>query len=382
MAHRHEPGADVAVVGGGLIGLSVALELARRGASVRLFDRAEPGRAASWAGAGMLAPYTEGVGDQLLLALMARSLESYPAYAAMVAVEGGVDPELRLAGILSAAFDDADVVRLSERAAALRNVRLPARWVSREEALLLEPALGRGLRGGLLVECEGTVDNRRLGRGLAAACEAHGVTIVRDADEVRIECDERRALGVRSPRGFSPAAWVVNAAGAWASRILGVPNAAVPPVDPIKGQMLALAVPAGFVRRPIWVPGAYLVPRDDGRLLIGATVETKGYDTRVTAEGIRLLLGAALAAAPALGDFALTETWAGLRPSSPDQRPFIGPTPIEGLVLATGHYRNGILLAPVTAKLVADYVETRDAASLSAWSLLRMKNGKERTTVA
>ena len=216
---------------------------------------------------------------------------------------------------------------------------------------------------------QGYVDNRRLGRALLAACRAEGVIVHAPVSDVAIECDERRVLGVRSELGFAPASIVINAAGAWAAQIPGVPRDAVPAVTPVKGQMLALAVPDGFLRRATWVPGAYLVPRTDGRLLIGATVEDAGFDERVTAAGIDSLLHAALAAAPSLGAFTVTESWAGLRPATPDGRPFIGPSAIEGLLLATGHYRNGILLAPVTASLIASFVETGDARPLAEFTL-------------
>jgi glycine oxidase len=136
--------------------------------------------------------------------------------------------------------------------------------------------------------------------------------------------------------------------------------------------MIALAAPSGFVRHATWLPGAYLVPREDGRLLVGATVESVGFDERVTAQGMHELLQAALAAAPALGDFALTETWAGLRPGTPDGLPFLGPTPIDGFLLATGHYRNGILLAPATARLIADTVERADLAASEPFRLARL----------
>jgi len=187
-----------------------------------------------------------------------------------------------------------------------------------------------------------------------------------------VECDSRRVLGVRSELGFASASVVINAAGAWAAKVPGLPESARPPVKPIKGQMLALAAPVGFLRRATWVPGAYLVPRGDGRLLVGATVEDAGFDERVTASAVHALLEAALAAAPSLGAFSVTESWAGLRPGTPDGRPFIGPTTIEGLLLATGHYRNGILLAPETAQMIASFVETGDAIALQAFSPLRM----------
>jgi glycine oxidase len=348
-------GGDVVVVGAGLIGLAVAFELSERGATVRVFDTGEPGRAASWAGAGMLAPYTEAVEDAALLELCASSLEAYPRFVERVREAGGVDPKLRLDGIVHAAFDEVQLAHVVARAHALRETGIECDVLDRAQTLAQEPSLGTNVAGASVVRREGCVDNRRLGRALLAACTARGVMVSQVA-EVTVECDARRALGVRTDRGFVPAGAIVNACGAWAALLAGVPAACRPPVVPVKGQMLALAVPDGFVQRTTWVPGAYFVPRDDGRLLVGATVESAGFDTRVTAAGVYELLHAALAAAPALGGFTIGESWAGLRPGSPDGRPFLGATPLDGLYLATGHYRNGILLAPATATLVADAI--------------------------
>ncbi len=356
-------GGDVAIIGAGLIGLATAFELSERGAVVRVYERGEPGRAASWAGAGMLAPYTEGIEDESLLSLCASSLALYPAFVDRVREASRVDPHLRLDGIVNAAFDDEQLDRLRAHSRELRQRVVPFELLDRSETLALEPALGKHVVGALLVRDEGYVDNRRLGRALVAACESRGVSFVRDAREVSVECDERRVRGIRSNRGFASASYVVNAAGAWAAQLPGIPEYCVPQVEPVKGQMLALAIPNGFVKRTTWVPGAYLVPREDGRLLIGATVEHAGFDERVTANGIRTLLDAALSAAPALANFALTETWAGLRPGTPHGLPYIGPTALEGLLLATGHYRNGILLTPVTARAIADIVEGSTGAT-------------------
>lgn len=359
---------DALVVGGGLIGLSVAFELAQRGATVRVYDRGEPGRGASWAGAGMLAPYAERIGDEALLALCRASLEQYPAFVQRVVEASGVNVELALDGIVEAAFDAVRLEALAEFARELAARNVACELLDRRAALLAEPALGKHALGALLIHGQGYVDNRRLGRALLAACRAKGVIVHAPVADVAIECDERRVLGVRSALGFAPASIVINAAGAWAAQIPGVPRAAIPPVSPVKGQMLALAVPNGFLRRATWVPGAYLVPRTDGRLLIGATVEDAGFDERTTATGIDALLHAALAAAPSLGAFTVTESWAGLRPATPDGRPLIGPSAIAGLLFATGHYRNGILLAPVTAALVASFVETGDAHPLAEFA--------------
>ncbi|HYL26519.1 MAG TPA: glycine oxidase ThiO [Candidatus Nitrosotalea sp.] len=361
---------DVIVVGAGLIGLSIGFELAQRGASVRVYDRGEPARAASWAGAGMLAPYTERIGDEALLAFCASSLMEYPAFVQRISTASGVDANLHLNGVLYAAFSAAELERLREHAEWLRARGVECEMLDRASALLLEPWLGARLVGGLLKRAEGHVDNRRLGRALVAACEASGVTIERN-DRLSVECDARRVLGVGTDRGFIPARAVVNACGAWASQLAGVPQSCVPPVMPVKGQMVALAVPAGLVRRATWVPNAYLVPRDDGRLLIGATVEPTATDERVTAGAINELLSAALAAAPSLGNFTPIESWTGLRPGTPDDLPVLGPAAVDGYFLATGHYRNGILLAPATARSIADAIEKGHAAELEPFSIAR-----------
>ena len=363
-------GGDVIVIGAGLIGLSLAFELAERGAAVRVYDRGEPARAASWAGAGMLAPYTERITNEALLRLCEESLRDYPAFVRRVADAGGVDAHLRLDGVVYAAFDSQEFLSLQRHAAALRARGIECEVLDRAGALKGEPWLGPSVTGALSKKQEGFVDNRRLGRALVAACEARGVSVER-SHSIAMECDARRALGVRTERGFIPGGVVVNACGAWAARLVGVPASCVPPVEPVKGQMIALGVPTGFVRRATWVPGAYLVPRDDGRLLIGATVESSGFDERATAGGIHALLDAALTAAPALADFTMTESWAGLRPGTPDGLPVLGPTPLANFFLATGHYRNGILLAPATARSIADAVESGDVSRLETFALAR-----------
>ncbi len=346
---------DVAIVGAGIIGLSIAFELALRGATVRVYDTGEPARAASWAAAGMLAPLTERLADEHMQELCEASLRLYPSFIQSVRDASGVDPHLRLDGILHVAYSAEQFDRFRSRLSELHAGGHAASLLSRSETLVAEPALGKGLCGGILVKGEGQVDNRRLGRALLAACEAIGVRVHTGVTALATEFDARRVLGVRTNLGYVPASAVVNAAGAWAAHIAGVPSECVPPVRPVKGQMLSIQIPVGFMRRATWVPGAYFVPREDGRLLVGATVE-EADDVRVTAGGIHTLLHAAVSAAPALRDFSVSETWAGLRPGTPDERVILGPTPREGYFVATGHYRNGILLAPITARLLADAV--------------------------
>ena len=318
----------------------------------------------------MLAPYTERITDEALLQLCATSLAEYPAFVERVREASGVDPGLRLDGVFYAAFASEGLASLQRHAGDLAARGIDCVALDASSARDQAPWCGANLLGGVVVRGEGYVHNRRLGRALVAACEARGVRLER-AEKVEVESDARRVLGLRTDRGFVAASAVVNACGAWAAHLRGVPAACVPPVKPVRGQMLALGMPIPFVRRATWVPGAYLVPRDDGQLLIGATVESAGFDERVTAEGMHELLHAALAAAPALGTLTVRESWSGLRPATPDGLPVLGETPLEGYYVAAGHYRNGILLSPANARLIADAVEGAPGDELRAFSLAR-----------
>src|SRR5580692_8007621 len=344
--------ADAIIVGAGLIGCGIAYELAKRGASVTVYDRAEPASAASWAGAGMLAPFSEEVVDPALLALCAASLRAYPAFVDELRDRTGVDAQLRHEGTLHVAFDDAADGALAAQCEAFVRNGAVASVLDRDATLAREPMLGGNVRGAVYVSNEAHVDNRRLGRALVAACTDAGVRFERTAGVV-LEADARRVRGIRTEHGFLAAGTVVNAAGAWAGGLAGVPEAARIAVRPVAGEMLALAVPKGFTRGLVWSQHVYLVPRDDGRLLIGATSLEREFDVRVTARGVQSLLDVALRIAPVLGTFALVETWAGLRPASHDGRPYLGRTSIDGYFVAAGHYRNGILLTPVTAQALA-----------------------------
>jgi glycine oxidase len=359
---------DVLIVGAGLIGLGIAYELAKEGVSVRVLDARAPASSASWAAAGMLAPYTEALEGAAFEAACARSLEAFPAFAAEIEERTGADVQLRRDGIVEAAYDEGAAARLQAHVATLAARGIDAQWLERADALQLEGILGAGCRGVALVRGEGQVDNRALGRALRSACEGLGVRIDAGIEALELETANGRARGVRTKNGSVGAATIVNTAGAWAGALAGVPREARVPVIPIKGQILALAAPADLVRRVLWVPGAYLVPRADGRLLVGATVEDAGFDLRVTAGGIHTVLDAALAALPALRDLSILETWAGLRPGSPDGIPFIGETPLEGYLVASGHHRNGVLLAPLTGRLVADLILGHGSEELALFS--------------
>lgn len=362
--------ADVAVVGAGLIGLGVAYELAKRGVAVTVFDRDEPARAASWAGAGMLAPFSEELPDAAMLALCRDALAMYPAFVDELRERSGVDVRFRRDGTLHVALDGARLAELAVHAETYRHNGGEVTMLDRSDVLAREPLLARNLAGAAFVANEAQVDNRRLGRALLAACESLRVRFER-VDGVALECDARRVRGLRTQHGFTSAGTVVNAAGAWAGELAGVPDDVRVPVRPVAGEMLAIALPRGAMRALVWLGHRYLVPRDDGRLLVGATVDERGFDAWVTAAGLHDLLDAALAVAPALAGFAVVETWAGLRPGSADGRPYLGATALEGYVVAAGHFRNGILLAPVTARLIAELIVDGRADGLGPFAPAR-----------
>ncbi len=335
-----------------------------------VYDRAEPARAASWAGAGMLAPFSEQMPDAAMLALCRESLAIYPEFVAELRERTGVDARFRRDGTLHVALDRARLAELAAHAPTFAANGGEVTLVDRGEALAREPMLAKDLAGGLFVANEAQVDNRRLGRALLAGCESLGVRIER-VDGLALECDARRVRGLRTAYGFASAPVVVNAAGAWAGTLPGVPDAARVPVRPVAGQMLAIAIPRTAMRALVWLGHRYLVPRGDGRLLVGATVEDRGFDARVTAAGMHDLLDAALAVAAALATFAVVETWAGLRPGSHDGRPYLGATALDGYVVACGHYRNGILLAPVTARAIAQLLAGGAADRLAPFAPAR-----------
>ncbi len=347
----------IVIIGAGLIGLSVAYELAKRGADVRVVEAHDSAASASWASAGRLAPFTDSEGGDEHEDFLATALGTYQIFVKELHKRTGIDPYLRIDGIIEVAHDDAAVVRLRDRAAALVARGIHAHWFEPDEVRRLEPSLGPATLGASLIEDEGQIDNRQLGHALRVACVDVGVRLEEQAGPVALEADTQRVLGVRAGGNFVAAEMVVNAAGAWAGELPGVPAHVRIPIVPVKGQLLTLTMPRRLVTRLVAVPGAYLIPRTDGTLVIGETVEEAGFDVRVDPAATQSLRHAAVRAMPVLGELAIAETWAGLRPRSPNGRPFIGPTALEGYFVAAGHYRNGILLAPATALALANVIE-------------------------
>lgn len=340
------------------MGLSVAWRCAVAGASVEVFD-SSGGRGATWAAAGMLAPVTEvHYGEEPLLRLNLDSAERYPAFVEELEATSGRSTGYRRCGTLMVALDADENRAFDELFRFQSGLGLEVQRLTGRDTRAEEPGLAPGVRGGILVAGDHQVDNRALLDALGEACRRAGVRVSVDAVEsVGVERDRVVSVTARSA-GVVPCAHAVVAAGSWSGGIGGIPPHSVPRVRPVKGQLLHLRDPAGVPAASHNVRGidAYLVPRADGRVVVGATVEERGWDTTVTAGGVHELLRAAYALLPGTAELALTETIAGLRPGSPDNAPLIGRTATEGLLLATGHYRNGVLLAPVTADAIAALV--------------------------
>jgi glycine oxidase len=352
---------DVVVIGGGVIGLAVAWRAAQRGHSVRVLERGVLGGGASHVAAGMLAPVTEAdPGELALLELGLRSARMWPAFAAELAEASGLDPGLRRCGTIVVARDRDEALALEREHALRRELGLAVERLLPSAARGLEPALAPTIRLALAVPGDHVADPRATVIALAEAGRRAGVALCTNEAVRRIEFDDARITGVRLAGGALVAARrVVVAAGAWSGAIAGLPDAARIPLRPVKGQILRLRDPQGpgLLERIVRFEGGYLVPRGDGRYVLGATMEERGFDCSVTAGGLYELLRDAGELVPGVHELIVEETSAGLRPATPDNAPALGPGELEGLVWATGHHRNGILLAPVTAEIVADALD-------------------------
>ncbi|CAL9432480.1 glycine oxidase ThiO [Streptomyces griseomycini] len=362
---------DVLVVGGGIIGLVTAWRAAQRGLATALVDP-EPGGGAAQVAAGMLAAVTElHYGEQTLLGLNLASARRYPDFAAELTELTGHDLGYRRCGTLAVALDADDRAHLRELHALQQRSGLDSQWLSGRECRRLEPMLAPGVRGGLRVDGDHQIDPRRLAAALVTACERTGVVVHRAWAE-RLTVVRDRATGVVTADGTElGAGQVVLAAGSLSGRLAGVPEDVLPPVRPVKGQVVRLTMPghtahtarstpflSRTVRAVVRGSHVYLVPRESGELVVGATSEEMGWDTTVTAGGVYELLRDAHELVPGITELPFTEIRAGLRPGSPDNAPLLGPTALEGLVLATGHYRNGVLLTPVTGDALAHVLAT------------------------
>lgn len=363
MSTAKETGPDVVVIGAGVIGCAIARELARRGRDVLVIERDSPGRRATWAAAGMLSPLSEAGGGGPLLDLGDASLERYASFSHALRDETGIDVEYRMHGKLyvSAGDHDADVQRLAGDPAA---ARFDVSLLDGDGARQLEPALGPAITAALRIGRDHRVNNRLLAQALLAASTSAGVRFRTATPVSSVMVKDGAATGVRLMSGDRiTARHVVLAAGAWSGMVEGLPRPL--PVRPVKGQMFAVDSRNRAAERTmdhllnhvIYAAGCYIIPREDGRLLVGATVEDAGFRKGPTPRGIATLVHEAIRLVPSIDDMPLVETWAGFRPGTPDGLPVLGRDGlVDGLFHATGHFRNGILLAPITAEIIADLV--------------------------
>jgi glycine oxidase len=368
--------ADAVVVGGGVIGLAVARELARGGAEVVLIERGETGAESSWAAAGMLAPQVEADRADEFFKLAAASRDAYPDFARELEEESGIDIELDRTGTLYLAFTEEDEEECGRRLMWQTRAGLRVERLTAGEVRALEPQVSARVRSALRFPLDGQVENRRLTSALAKACARRGVRIVTQTEVSTIKVEDGRAVCVETSRGATRASSFVVACGAWSSMLRldasaahGVSTAhgrddaqetARTRIEPVRGQMLCFAPAAQqspLVRHVVYSPRGYLVPRRDGRLLAGTTMEHAGFDKSVTDTGREAITMQAREIAPAVGALAVSESWAGLRPHGADDWPVLGAlAAVPNLFYATAHYRNGILLAPLTGALVAGMI--------------------------
>jgi glycine oxidase len=357
-----------------VIGLAIGWRLAAAGCAVDLFDRGAAGRGASWAAAGMLAAGVETEhGEEALLALTRPSQGRWPDFARALEAASGIDIGYRDEGTLVVALTRDDEAQLREQVLFQRACGITLDWLDGPGARAREPHLTPRAVAAIYSPHDHQVDNRQLVTALIAAVRRAGGRL-HEHGEAAIDMAGGRAVGVLAGDRRFVADIVILCAGAWSREVGGLPEAARPAVRPIKGQMLALRMDpaAPLARHVVWAPKAYLVPRRDGRLLIGATVEERGFDPSITAGALYGLLDGAWRAVPAIEELAVDETWCGFRPGSRDDAPILGPSGIDGLVLATGHHRNGILLAPITADAIAALVlDGRTEAAIAPFGLER-----------
>lgn len=359
---------DLVVVGAGLIGLSCAWRAAQAGMSVLVLERDEPGSGASGVAAGMLAPVTEAsFGEEALLDLNLRGRELWAGFAAELEELSGMPSGYAASGALVVAAERDDVDELRRLHAFQRRLGLASEWMGARDCRRLEPGLSPRVGGAILAPDDGHVDPAAVVRALAAALAEAGGELVAGAEVESLVIEDGRVTGVRTAGGHSRVAGaVLLAAGAWTAGGMLAADSGAPAVRPVKGQLLDLRTRPGHpvpASRVIRTPRCYIVTRPDGRVVVGATVEEQGFDTAVTADAVFRLLEAAWEVLPEIGELELVRVRAGLRPATPDNAPAIGRGGLDGLLWATGHYRNGVLLAPLTARAIADLLQGLDPAS-------------------
>ncbi len=370
---------DAAIVGGGIIGCSIAFELAAEKLKVVVLDRQQPGREASWAAAGMLSPAPDSPRDHPLVPLAKKSLSLYPEFVRAVEEASGKPIGYTRKGALQIFAGPSAETERDEMLAAHRDLGLDSHPVSLDEGHKLEPALNPSAGAALYLPKEETVEPRLLMDAVLAASRNRGVEIRAGACVASLAQQEGRCTGVVAAGQSIAAKHVIIAAGCFSGEIAGESSLSFAsiPTRPVRGQMLALRRPGLLLQRVLRSERGYLVPRSDGRIVAGSTLEEAGFEKKVTAAGVRHIIESSIELCPDLAEAEILETWSGLRPGTPDDLPILGFAGTENLILATGHYRNGILLAPITAKLVRDWlIHGRTSFDAQAFSPSRFQSAK------
>ena len=364
----------IIIIGGGVIGLGIGWQLAKSGAAVTIYERAQAGRAASWAAAGMLAPLAEAHREEPeLLKLGSQSLARYPQWVDELEADAKMPIGYRVEGTLIVGLEPDDTHQLRHLYASQQELGLEVEWLNGRATREIESALSPRVTAAIRCATDHQVDNRLMVQALQRAYQTYGGVLYENSTIERIVVENGAATGVQTQNGFHEAEVLILAAGCWSAQIEGLSDRIIPPVRPVKGQMLALQMEEGITVKNVirtvrarYSTSVYLVPRSDGRLIVGATSEEMGFDTRLTAGGVFELLRGAWEAVPGIYELPLLETWSGLRPGSRDNAPILGKTPIENLIYATGHYRNGILLTPITAYEIAKLILTGETSEIIA----------------
>ena len=363
---------EIIIIGGGVIGLGIGWQLTKSGVSVTIYDSGEAGRAASWAAAGMLAPLAEAHTEEPeLLKLGCESLVLYPQWVSELESEAEMSVGFRDEGTHIVGLESDDTHQLKHLYQAQQQLGLDVNWLSGGEVREIESALSPRVSAAIQCESDYQVDNRLMVTALKSAYLRNGGVLHENNPIEKIHVEDCQVQGIETREGFHRGDMVILSAGCWSSQIDGIPDSIRPPVRPVKGQMMALQMEDGITINSVirtvrarYPTDVYLVPRTDGRLIIGATSEEMGYDTRLTVGGMFELLRGAWEVVPGVYELPILESWAGLRPGSRDNAPILGKTPVENLIYATGHYRNGILLSPITAYEISRLVLSNETSDV------------------
>jgi glycine oxidase len=368
---------DVAIIGAGIIGASCANALAEEGLRVVLFDRQTPGCEASWAAGGMLSPAPYLPDDEQLAPLANESLRLYPEFVRAIESASQKRVNYRGSGAIEVFYGAEGAVERDRYVASCRALKIEAESITATEARRLEPAIASNVRAASRFASEGTVEPRALMDAVLESARVRKVDIRANCAVQSLVIERERCVGVIAEGERIATNRVVIAAGCYSQEILATDSesgrrlATLFPTRPVRGQMIALLPRDASLGQPLRSSRGYLVPRANGWIVAGSTLEEAGFEKRTTAEGLRKIRSAAIEMVPGLAGAEIVESWCGLRPGTPDGLPILGPTDIEGVIAATGHFRNGILLAPVTAQLVKDWIGGEPQLPVAAYSPLR-----------